>query len=726
MAWITTASFNPSSLTGPYVAGGGAATSPRPSAYPDWALLRKTARILAFRNATTAEGCTAEGRAIEASFWLVDPPGVSYFSVHCPGLQEEDFSGEPQVVCAEAAFVLFRVSFSFPTERRISTHHFVYTARGTAGAPSLQLLPEPPGVEAVKSHRLGLLPRGGEHYAVAFLDRNWTARDDAWQWQFDAYVFSSETCSWSKKEDLLGLSESDAALLRPHATSKQIAVGASTLGWVDISRGITLLCDLFDECPVVKYIPLPVPGACITPYYRLTRHSAQCFHDVACYDGLIKFVEVGFDEPDCMIKGKGWRATTWIRNISWGGWRKHTRVDVGNISVDPRYSALLPELWNHETHKLELKKLVFLLPTLSVRNDDLLYIMAKVGGEHDKAWVIAVDMKSAVVEGLAPVSTGRYCPSTMFSPCAFPSYLNNMTQGNKSKEPLAGCNGGILEEEEIQAEHKIRGPDMGNPVDKYFKRMSASQCALQVLMSQRWFRELDEWLDSQGSACDACCKSLPYWCPASALCFDIKAVVNYASYNGEGEGASMAVDSCLRALNDFYKLLEQSTLSDPSTIEAMKRQIMVALGALDSILEFVPLNRMPRSIQKVLVDVCLEQKEKTLVCEHCEKPGHTEDESDEWQQRGSGSEHESDGWRQGSSDSEDESDEWGRGSSDSGDESDEWRRVGSDSDDSLETRGEKQAHAVDRRSRHSYWLYFVGCILVAVAAIALSRLTLMS
>uniref|UniRef100_A0A453PNU0 DUF1618 domain-containing protein n=1 Tax=Aegilops tauschii subsp. strangulata TaxID=200361 RepID=A0A453PNU0_AEGTS len=220
-----------------------------------------------------------------------------------------------------------------------------------------------------------------------------------------------------------------AALLRPYATSKQIAVGASALGWVDISRGITLLCDLFDECPVVKYIPFPAPGVCITPYYRLTRHSAQCFHDVACYDGLIKFVEIGFDEPDCMIKGKGRRATTWIRNISWGSWRKHTRVDVANISVDPRYSALLPELWNHETHKLELKKLVFLLPTLSVRNDDLLHIMAKVGGEHDKAWVIAVDMKSAVVEGLAPVSTGRYCPSTMFSPCAFPSYLNNMTQG---------------------------------------------------------------------------------------------------------------------------------------------------------------------------------------------------------------------------------------------------------------------------------------------------------
>ncbi|VAH56462.1 unnamed protein product [Triticum turgidum subsp. durum] len=353
MAWITTASFNPSSLTGPYVAGGAAAASPRSSAYPDWVLLRKTARISAFRNVTTAEGRTAEGRAVEASFWLVDPPGVSYFSVHCPSLQEDDFSGEPQVVCAEAAFVLFRVRFSFPSERRISTHHFVYTARGAAGPPSLQLLPVPPGVEDVKSHQLGLLPRGGEHYAVAFLDRNWTAQGDAWQWQFDAYVFSPETCS------SLGLSEASLGLCDLQAD----VVGASTLGWVDISRGITLLCDLFDECPVVKYVPFPATVVCVAPYYRLTRHSAQCFHDVACYEGLIKFVEIGFDEPDCMIKGKGWRATTWIRNISWGSWRKHTRVDVANISVDQRYSALLPELWNHETHKLELKKLVFLLPS---------------------------------------------------------------------------------------------------------------------------------------------------------------------------------------------------------------------------------------------------------------------------------------------------------------------------------------------------------------------------
>jgi hypothetical protein len=37
----------------------------------------------------------------------------------------------------------------------------------------------------------------------------------------------------------------------------------------------------------------------------------------------------------------------------------------------------------------------------------------------------------------------------------------------------------------------------------------------------------------------------------------------------------------LRALDDFDELLRETPLSDPSTTEAMKSQIGVALGALD-------------------------------------------------------------------------------------------------------------------------------------------------
>jgi hypothetical protein len=90
---------------------------------------------------------------------------------------------------------------------------------------------------------------------------------------------------------------------------------------------------------------------------------------------------------------------------------------------------VLPELWDDVNQELELKKLVCLGPILGIGNGDRLYVVAKVDEEDSKAWVIAVDMKSAVVEGVAPASTKHYSPTTLFSPCAFPSYFNNMTQG---------------------------------------------------------------------------------------------------------------------------------------------------------------------------------------------------------------------------------------------------------------------------------------------------------
>jgi hypothetical protein len=57
---------------GPHAAG---------TAYPDWALLNKTARLSDQRNETTAECCTPEGQPVAVSFWLADPPAVSQFTV---------------------------------------------------------------------------------------------------------------------------------------------------------------------------------------------------------------------------------------------------------------------------------------------------------------------------------------------------------------------------------------------------------------------------------------------------------------------------------------------------------------------------------------------------------------------------------------------------------------------------------------------------------------------
>ncbi|KAM0865187.1 hypothetical protein ACQ4PT_043419 [Festuca glaucescens] len=443
----------------PHVAGSG---TTRRSSRLDWVLLHKSARISGHRNATTAECHTTEGEPIEVSFWLVDPlatlqaygthvtpPGVSYFSVQCPGLDDKDFADEPHILCANASLVLFSVDF-VPVPGRTfrdlglrCTQRFVY--RAGPGKPSLHLIPDP---DIVRPNGVSALlhcgDAGSEHYAMVFLRRKSILGDKARY--YDLHVFSSVTRAWSSKGTLPGLSEDDQKLLAKasHATYKRlgrcsliekktyklIKVGASSLGYVDLSWGILLVCDVFSECPVIKYIPLPASRVCNVDGDGDPYIAPEYCCDVSSCNNLIKFDEVEFDDRDRRSFGnQGWKATTWSRDIYWDDWRVRSSVNVANISVDPRYSDLLPQLWNDKTKELELKKLVFYTPTLSKDDDDFLYVMSKLNSEDDKAWVISVDMKHAAVQAIAPYSTkGR--PLVVWQcPYAFPKYLE-LTPGD--------------------------------------------------------------------------------------------------------------------------------------------------------------------------------------------------------------------------------------------------------------------------------------------------------
>lgn len=255
---------------------------------------------------------------------------------------------------------------------------------------------------------------------------------------FDVHVFSSQTKAWSKKVVLLAISESDKRYFCWHDTTKQITIGSS-LGWVDLLHGILLLRSPFNEHPAIEYIPFPVSRQ---PCSQLSDHeeeggsdAPQYFRDVACCNDLIKLVDVEYHDRSscrpCCGRDKSWEATIWNRKLSSGDWRRGFTVDVAVISLDQSYSALLPELWDDETEKLHLKKLIFYTPTLGICDDDLLYVMSKVNDEDDKAWVITVDMKHAVVQAVAPFSAGDIDILPMYCPCSFPKYLN-MTPGDRS------------------------------------------------------------------------------------------------------------------------------------------------------------------------------------------------------------------------------------------------------------------------------------------------------
>lgn len=69
---------------------------------PDWILLDKVACLADRPNGTTARCVTPIcGQAVEVSFRLADPPGLSQMCVHCPGLESDEFVLESTVVCSE-------------------------------------------------------------------------------------------------------------------------------------------------------------------------------------------------------------------------------------------------------------------------------------------------------------------------------------------------------------------------------------------------------------------------------------------------------------------------------------------------------------------------------------------------------------------------------------------------------------------------------------------------
>uniref|UniRef100_A0A453DWB3 DUF1618 domain-containing protein n=1 Tax=Aegilops tauschii subsp. strangulata TaxID=200361 RepID=A0A453DWB3_AEGTS len=422
-------SFQPSTLMGSKAADSA-------SGFPDWVFLCEEPRFSERRNETTAKCRTGEGQAVEVSFWLVDPPGVSYFTFNCPGLDASVFHDKepPSLVCAAAAFVVFCLSF------RGSIHHFVYRA-APAGKQSLQPLPDrdrDPSSTVFRRTGFGLLPcADGEHYAVTYIDRQCLGKDS--DWWFHAHVFSSETRAWSSHRlSLRHLSKSDRLMCCRHALSRQIAV-AGSLGWVDLMSGIVLLCNLLDGNPVIKFIPFPESRVSFLDEDGHPELAPQYYCNVACCGDLIKFIEVEFDDPVVRTSGIGWRATLWERKISWDKWEIRSTVDVANISVDQSFSAVLPGLWFDETQKLDLKKLIFYTPLPSRRDDDLFYMVAKVNADDETAWAIAVDMERAAVEAMAQFSLGRYkYHIAMYSSCDFPKYLN-MTPGADMYNPVDKC-----------------------------------------------------------------------------------------------------------------------------------------------------------------------------------------------------------------------------------------------------------------------------------------------
>ncbi|XBH81173.1 hypothetical protein VPH35_106778 [Triticum aestivum] len=419
--------------------GDAASASPWPASI----LLSQQAYIAASRNDTTATAkarSTTGNHTVEVTFWIADPPAVSFCTCHCSKVAA--LKVPPEVVGAQGRF-----------------EYFVYT--GDPRSPSLESisLPEHEDGRLLRQvDEFGIVPRprgedAGGHYLLAALR---SAANSSKEYQL--HIYSSEDRTWRSKE-VINPCPGEYAIW----PDKVITLGYGVLAWVCFQQGM-VVCDVLQSIsnsrgPLhARYIPLPAP----LPENRQDTYLKQ-FRDVACcVDGTIKFVEmeqrvivteIREEEPPLDPRDKdvlydsdliklskskgvenkpkilrtvdGWSAMTWTRELGSDCWRKGSIVDVDDISVAD--TALRSGQGNDEsTRIMPSRNLYSAWPTLCEDGNAILYLKLSRHLTDSSRWVIAVDLAKKTLKVEAP---GEHpfggCPpwQQICHPCALANHL---------------------------------------------------------------------------------------------------------------------------------------------------------------------------------------------------------------------------------------------------------------------------------------------------------------
>lgn len=286
--------------------------------------------------------------------------------------------------------------------------------------------------------------------------------------QGELHVFLSEQGTWIKTA--LGL-EIDIVL----GVEKVITIGSGKLGFVNLERGI-LVCDVLTENrPTTRFIPLPKflpqnlhdnntlrgkPPRSLRDVVVCADGSIRCVETEECIrctticmvPGLVKrrkvldelpddvsgtdvlndadlmppTVEVEeevMEEEEC-LDYLGWRVITWSRTMSCTCWRKESLVHVDDILVtNPIHTAFLAGLKRRNVPNMKLKDLFFTVPSVSIDDKNMIYLISQVIPGDQEMFVITVDMEKKTVEGISPVIVKE--PFMCLTPSYFPAPYSN-------------------------------------------------------------------------------------------------------------------------------------------------------------------------------------------------------------------------------------------------------------------------------------------------------------
>ncbi|CAL4894870.1 unnamed protein product [Urochloa decumbens] len=366
------------------------------------------------RNATTAYSLSESGKEVQATFFFARPPRVSYFCVFCPGRDHKEVPIEPKILAMDEGLVLLRIFVSPEKELNRDRDFYLYQANGAedGGPPSLIRLPRLPGLGRClfDYDDVGLLRcNEKDDFIVAalcdisdagqFMDENFKEREG----QFALFVYNSKCQAWS-----VNVEDREAG----------------TMGFVDLWRGI-ILCDVLKGNPNLSYVPLPKPKV----QGKLRRGEAGLHRDIAVIGGQIKYVELETVWDPSLFRtlryaNDGWMAWKYSRpvaaassaaaaNSSSDDWGMECEIESSDdICVDDNpHLELLPRPEDKEGRPLPpFKGLAICHPALSLSSDgdhDTVYFMNKMFPGDDKAWVIAVNMRTKELVGVARFAAER-------------------------------------------------------------------------------------------------------------------------------------------------------------------------------------------------------------------------------------------------------------------------------------------------------------------------------
>ncbi|KAM3346232.1 hypothetical protein ACQJBY_020667 [Aegilops geniculata] len=211
-----------------------------------------------------------------------------------------------------------------------------------------------------------------------------------------------------------------------HQGTRVIFAGRGTLGWVNHWHGI-LLCNVLDHRPAMHFIQWPVSIPCnlVSRFgMGVDNISERPFRDVVISNGVIRFIELksswrGDSHNEKGVIGQGWMATTWNREICSKKWHKRFTVKADDMPVT---GSSYPSISGGK--RLSWDKVVHCAPTLSLCDDDVVYIMARLDIRPAVAWMLAINIREGTLKAVKKCSAEKMPGlEPTYVRCALSDYL---------------------------------------------------------------------------------------------------------------------------------------------------------------------------------------------------------------------------------------------------------------------------------------------------------------